>query len=126
MPTLFSLPLPPRRVCVAIGLALAALVHSGAQANPSGAQVVQGQASFNTQGNTLNITTSPQTILNWQQFSINAGEITRFIQQNATSTVLNRVISGHPSTLLGQLQSNGRVILINPNGILFGDRKSVV
>jgi filamentous hemagglutinin family protein len=34
--------------------------------------------------------------------------------------VLNRVIGQDPSSLLGRLQSNGRVFLINPNGIVFG------
>jgi filamentous hemagglutinin family protein len=34
--------------------------------------------------------------------------------------VLNRVIGQDPSSLLGRLQSNGRVCLINPNGIVFG------
>ena len=37
-----------------------------------------------------------------------------------SSAVLNRVVGLDPSSLLGQLQSNGRVYLINPNGIVFG------
>ena len=37
-----------------------------------------------------------------------------------TFAILNRVIGGDPSKILGTLQSNGRVFLINPNGILFG------
>ncbi|MBI2297124.1 MAG: filamentous hemagglutinin N-terminal domain-containing protein, partial [Betaproteobacteria bacterium] len=46
--------------------------------------------------------------------------ITRFLQQSASSAVLNRVITQNPSSILGALQSNGRVFLINPNGIVFG------
>jgi large exoprotein involved in heme utilization and adhesion len=34
--------------------------------------------------------------------------------------VLNRVVTQNPSTILGALQSNGRVFIVNPNGILFG------
>src|SRR5262249_47485577 len=34
--------------------------------------------------------------------------------------VLNRVIGQNPSLILGQLSSNGRVFLINPSGIAFG------
>ncbi len=71
-------------------------------------------------GNTLMITNTPGAIINWQQFSIQQNEITRFIQQNAASTVLNRVTGGNPSAILGQLLSNGRVFLINPSGIAFG------
>ncbi|MCX5847207.1 MAG: filamentous hemagglutinin N-terminal domain-containing protein [Deltaproteobacteria bacterium] len=87
---------------------------------PAGQQVVNGQVSMNTQGNNLTITNSPNSIINWQRFSINTNEAVRFIQQSSTSAVLNRVIGQDPSRILGMLQSNGRVFLINPNGILFG------
>jgi filamentous hemagglutinin family protein len=87
---------------------------------PLGQQVVSGQATFNTQGANLTITNSPSAIINWQGFSINANEAVRFAQQNSISAVLNRVIGQDPSLLLGLLQSNGRVFLVNPNGILFG------
>ena len=90
-------------------------------ANPNGAQVVHGQASFaRPNANTLNITNTPNAIINWQQFSIQHNEATRFIQQSAASAVLNRVTGPDPSSLMGQLLSNGRVYLINPNGIVFG------
>jgi filamentous hemagglutinin family protein len=89
-------------------------------ANPVGPVVRHGAASFSTHGKTLQITNSPGTIINWQGFSIAAGETTRFIQQNAASAVLNRVVGRDASSIFGALQSNGRVFLINPNGILFG------
>ncbi len=89
-------------------------------ANPSGATVVNGAAGFSQNGKTLTVTNTPGAIINWQSFSIGQGEVTRFVQQNASSAVLNRVVSGDPSQILGQLQSNGRVFLINPNGITIG------
>ncbi|MES2207669.1 MAG: filamentous hemagglutinin N-terminal domain-containing protein [Pseudomonadota bacterium] len=91
-----------------------------AWANPADAQVVNGQVSFSKQGNLLSITNSPGSIINWQNFSINPGEITRFTQQNGSSSVLNRIVGQNPSHILGALQSNGRVFLINPNGVVFG------
>lgn len=91
-----------------------------AQANPIGGTVTSGQASFNTSGNTLTVTNTPGTIINWQGFSIGSNEITNFAQQSASSTVLNRVVGSDPSSILGTLQSNGRVFLINPHGIVFG------
>jgi filamentous hemagglutinin family protein len=90
------------------------------QANPVGGNVVNGSADFATSGNTLTVTNTPGTIINWQGFSINSNEVTNFAQQSASSTVLNRVVGNDPSNILGTLQSNGRVFLVNPNGILFG------
>ena len=92
-----------------------------AQANPSGATVANGTVSFSQpNASTLNITNTPGAIVNWQQFGIAQGELTRFIQQSASSAILNRVTGQDPSQILGQLQSNGRVFLINPNGVIFG------
>ncbi|MDD2742721.1 MAG: MBG domain-containing protein, partial [Rhodocyclaceae bacterium] len=90
-------------------------------ANPQNPVVAAGQAVFQQNGNTLNVTNTPGTVINWQKFNIDKGEITRFIQQSAGSQVLNRVTgSADPSRILGTLQSNGRVMLINPNGVVFG------
>jgi filamentous hemagglutinin family protein len=91
-----------------------------AWANPTGPAVAHGQASFNSQGKLLTITNSPGSIINWKGFSIGAGETTRFVQQSSASAVLNRVVGRDPSAIFGALQSNGRVFLVNPNGILFG------
>jgi filamentous hemagglutinin family protein len=99
---------------------LVAACFSGAGAAPVLPQVVSGQASFVQQGNVFSITNTPNAIINWQSFSVNPGEITRFVQQNANSAVLNRIVGQDPSQILGALQSNGHVFLINPNGILFG------
>ncbi|MCB2042516.1 MAG: filamentous hemagglutinin N-terminal domain-containing protein, partial [Rhodoferax sp.] len=113
-----------RRHALAIALAAAyGVAPPLALANPGGAVVVHGQASMQTQGNRLTVTNTPGAIINWQQFSIGAGETTYFQQQNAASTVLNRVQTQNPalrSQIDGTLGSNGRVFLINPNGVVFG------
>jgi filamentous hemagglutinin family protein len=101
----------PLLVAASIGAAAAA---------PTSPQVVAGQATFSQQGNVFSITNTPNTIINWQGFSIDQGEIARFIQQGPDSAVLNRIVGQDPSRILGALQSNGKVFLINPNGILFG------
>ncbi|MGE0482662.1 MAG: filamentous hemagglutinin N-terminal domain-containing protein [Gammaproteobacteria bacterium] len=98
------------------------LLASGvASANPTGPSVVHGMASFtNPDARTLEIANSPSAIINWQGFDIGVGETTRFVQQDAASVVLNRVVAGNSSEILGNLLSNGRVFLINPAGILIG------
>ena len=100
--------------------ALLAISSASVSANPLDPSVISGQASFSATGNTLTVTNTPGTIINWQGFSIKSNEVTNFAQQSAASTVLNRVVGSDPSSILGTLQSNGRVFLINPNGILFG------
>ena len=111
----------PRRFPVKIlAAALAACFAAGAQANPTGASIAAGQALIQQSGKTLTITNTPGTIINWSSFNINRDELTKFVQQSAQSQVLNRVTGVDLSQILGQLQSNGRVLLINPNGVLFG------
>jgi len=103
------------------GAIIGAWLFSGAAiANPDTPAVVAGNASFNNLGNTLQVTNSPGTIINWQGFSISPSEITRFVQQSDMSAVLNRVTGGLTSSLQGQLLSNGKVFLVNPNGIVIG------
>ncbi len=89
-------------------------------ANPLAPTVISGQVDMLRQGSELTITNSPNAIIHWDSFSIAPGELTRFVQQSSSSSVLNRITGQDPSQILGTLQSNGRVFLLNPNGILFG------
>ena len=90
-------------------------------ANPSGGSVVNGQVSFSSSGSTLTINqASDKAIINWNDFSIAQGELTQFIQPSSSSAALNRVTSGNSSQIMGTLKANGKIFLINPNGILIG------
>ena len=94
--------------------------------NPTGPQIAHGIVDFShPDATTLQITNSPGAIINWQGFSINASELTRFLQQGAGSAVLNRVVGVDPSKIMGQLVSNGQIFLINRNGIVFGPTATV-
>ncbi|MDK9703258.1 MAG: filamentous hemagglutinin N-terminal domain-containing protein, partial [Sulfuritalea sp.] len=108
-----------------LSLALAAGFSSLVLANPINPTVVAGSAAFQSTGNALTITNTNGTVIDWKGFSIGQGEITRFIQPNAASQVLNRVTGGVPSEIFGALQSNGRVFLINQNGIAFGPNAQI-
>lgn len=102
-------------------VAISACTVAGANPLHSNATVVHGDVSFNQpNSHTLNITNSPGSVINWQSFNIRSNETTRFIQQSAASTVLNRVTGAQVSRLNGNLNSNGRVFLINGNGIIVG------
>jgi filamentous hemagglutinin family protein len=116
-----------RRIILA-GTSLAALALAGtAHAGPSGGTVSAGSASIAGDG-TGHVTvtqTSDRAILDWNSFSIGTGESTRFIQPGSTSVAVNRVTGADPSSILGNLTANGRVVLINRNGIAFGKDATV-
>src|SRR4051812_20329561 len=58
--------------------------------------------------------------LNWTGFSIQTGEIVNVNQtQGSSSVLLNRVTGTDQSQIFGALNANGKVFLVNPNGILF-------
>ena len=46
-------------------------------------------------------------------------------QPTSNSVLLNRVLSQNPTQIFGQLEANGKVVLVNPNGIVFGKDGSV-
>lgn len=108
-------------------LSLVALLPGApATANPQGASVQRGGVTVEDHGSTLILHQSTdRAVVNWRDFSIGAGETTRFIQPSSSSIILNRVTGGNPSTILGRMQANGRVMLLNPNGILFGRNAQV-
>jgi filamentous hemagglutinin family protein len=101
-------------------MALSLAAATSALAAPVNPVVVNGHVTFTQDGNALTVTNSPNAIINWSSFSIAQGELVRFQQQSSSSSVLNRITGQDPSVILGTLQSNGRVYLINPNGIVFG------
>jgi filamentous hemagglutinin family protein len=103
-----------------LALAVATCFATGAHALPTDPTVAAGSATFSQTGNVLNVTNSNGAVINWNTFSIGAGETTRFIQASASSSVLNRVLSNDPSRIYGTLTSNGRVWLVNPAGIMVG------
>ncbi|SER06906.1 filamentous hemagglutinin family N-terminal domain-containing protein [Solimonas aquatica] len=109
----------------AAGAAQGIALPAGIAPLPSGLSVISGQASVTSQGHAMQIVNTPNTILDWQSFSIGAGYSVNFQQASAQSQVVNRVSSQNPSYLLGALSSNGRVWLLNPNGILFGQNARV-
>ena len=77
-----------------LSMAVAACFATSAIANPVAPVVVNGMASFNQAGNVLTVTNSNGAAINWNTFSIAAGETTRFVQPSASSSVLNRVLGG--------------------------------
>ena len=110
-------------------LLLAALFVAGsalqAGANPTGPQTRFGVVEVSGGALTQVHQFSERAIVDWQSFSIGTGERVQFLQPGPLSVILNRVVGGDPSKILGSLQANGNVFLINPNGIIFGPGSSI-
>lgn len=83
--------------------------------------VAAGSVNFSTQGGTTTgVQTTRNAIVNWPGLSVPSGSTLRFVQPDATSAVLNRVTGGDPTRIHGSLEANGRVFVVNPNGVLVG------
>jgi filamentous hemagglutinin family protein len=104
-----------------LGMVGASLQSLPALALPQGGDVQSGQAQINqVSPNQLNIQQqTDRAVINWNSFSVAQPEQVNFIQPAATSATLNRVTGNTPSNIAGQINANGQVMLINPNGILF-------
>src|SRR5262252_2533671 len=103
--------------------ALLALGAAPAAGGPAGGTAVGGTATIQGQGGPSVIVnqSSNSAIINWNTLNIGVNESVRFNQPSTSSVVLNRVTGGlGPSEILGTLTANGRVFVINRDGILFG------
>lgn len=103
------------------------LYSSGAWALPTGEQVVAGQVNV-ARPNSAQMQiqqNSQQAIVNWQGFSIAPTESVNIQQPNTQAVLLNRVVGVDASIIQGQLNANGQVYLVNPNGVLFSKTAQV-
>ena len=88
---------------------------------PSGGSIKVGSGSIGVNGKTMNINQLTNKLgIDWQSFSIGKGNTVNFIQPGAGSVALNRVIGNNRSEIYGAINANGKVFLVNQNGIIFG------
>ncbi len=105
-------------------LPLAAVIAAPAigQSLPSGGQVVSGQASIDAPVNgQLTIDqASNKAIIDWDGFSVGKGNTVQF--NNGSGATLNRVTGTSVSSIDGLLSATGSVYLLNPNGVIVGQK----
>jgi filamentous hemagglutinin family protein len=93
---------------------------------PSGHQVAAGQVQVTSSGARMDIQQSSNTaILNWQSFNVGSGAKVNIVQPSSSAALLNRVVGNNPSQIHGQINANGQVVLVNPNGVLVGSSGSI-
>jgi filamentous hemagglutinin family protein len=105
----------------ALVLAIASLSTTGIQAAPAGGVVVGGSGNISQSGTDTTINQNSERLaLEWDSFNVNVNERVQFIQPGRDSVALNRILGNSGSQILGRIDANGHVILMNPNGVFFG------
>jgi filamentous hemagglutinin family protein len=109
------------------GMVLLAMALGGSvQAMPSGGTIRSGNGSIVEQGQTMTVQqNSNRMAIDWTQFNIAKNETVRYTQPDKNAVALNRVTGGQQSLIEGNLNANGHVFLVNPNGVVFGKNASV-
>lgn len=121
------------RLLATTALAAASLVAMGTSAKadpvdaletPAGEQVVGGAATFDRPDpGVLNINQSTdRVVIDWQSFNIGEKAKTEFFQPSSSALAVNRVVGKgeDPAQILGTLKANGKVMVLDKNGVLFG------
>jgi len=110
----------------ALAASLMMAFGSTAYALPEGGQIVAGTGSISRSGATATIQQSSQNVaVNWKSFNVAAQETVNFVQPSAAAIAVNRIFDTNGTQILGRINANGQVYLINPNGILFGQGAQV-
>jgi len=93
---------------------------------PTGGTVSAGTGNISQNGSAMTIgQTSQNLAVNWATFNIGKDASVTFNQPNSSAIALNRVLGTDGSQILGRLNANGQVWVLNPNGVLFGSGAQV-
>ena len=111
-----------RMIALVLVVSLCAPVPALAGPLPHGWEIVAGSAEITAEGGEMTVLQHTGSLIaNWESFSIGEDASVAFVQPDASSVALNRVVGSKPSEILGRLSANGRVLLVNPRGIVFGE-----
>jgi filamentous hemagglutinin family protein len=105
--------------------AAALLSVCSTQAAPQSPTIRTGAASVSSGASTVINQSTPTLAIDWASFDVSATESVRFNQPSVSSVALNRVTGGSPSSIFGRIDANGKIILVNSAGILFGKTAQV-
>ncbi|MFQ5951994.1 MAG: filamentous hemagglutinin N-terminal domain-containing protein, partial [Candidatus Omnitrophota bacterium] len=93
---------------------------------PEVEEVVSGEAEVKyVDSNTMQINATDNTIINYNSFNIQENESVLVSLPSSNSQILNRVMGGSASHLMGDLNCNGIFILVNKSGIYVGPNANI-
>lgn len=64
-------------------------------------------------------------VVNWESFDVGENASVTFHQEGTNWSALNRIWDANPSAIFGQIKADGRIFLINQNGMIFGPDSKV-
>jgi filamentous hemagglutinin family protein len=104
-------------ITLAVSLALSGQAFAVGDGN-----ITNGTGSISKDGNVTNVKQSSDNMtIDWNNMNVGRDETLNFNQHRDTDSVLNRVNSPDPTEILGKLNANGNVYIVNPNGVLIGN-----
>tara|TARA_R110002124_G_scaffold233406_1_gene398737 strand:- start:105391 stop:108630 length:3240 start_codon:yes stop_codon:yes gene_type:complete len=96
---------------------------------PSGGAIVAGEASFDYgTANELHVQQSTdRTVINWDSFNIGQDSLTEFHQPSSSALAVNRITGASidPTQILGSLKANGQILVLDGNGVIFGENSII-
>ncbi|MDF1818491.1 MAG: filamentous hemagglutinin N-terminal domain-containing protein [Immundisolibacteraceae bacterium] len=112
-----------RQVLVPFGLLA---VPSVVVASPQGGVVTNGQGAISSRGAVTTVQQHSQRLVTqWNGFNIDINEAVNFLQPSSSAIALARILDQSPSQILGGISANGRLVLSNPNGLIFAPSATV-
>ena len=120
-------PSSPITLCITtIAIALLLIPHHYATSQPQLDTITSGTTTIQQEATTTTITqTSHSTTLNWNSYNINQGHTITYNQPSTSSIAINNIKDTNPSQILGNINANGRIILLNPNGFYIGPNSTI-
>jgi filamentous hemagglutinin family protein len=110
-----------KRTGVKLIAVLLAAFTASTQALPTDGQVVAGQVDITAAGNQMTLNQASQAaIVNWQSFNVAGNEALRIRQNGVDAAMLARVVGNAGSEILGRIQADGRLYLVNQRGVIIG------
>ncbi len=98
----------------------------GLDETPTGGTVVGGQSTITYGQGSLTVDqTTDRSVINWNSFNIGEAASATYNQPGVNSLSVNRVTGADPSKILGTLRSNGKIMIIDPNGVFFSKTAKV-
>ena len=103
-----------------------ATMPSMAFALPHGGQVTKGQAtlSYGTNRLLINQSTS-QASFSWTGFNVGSAQSVTYRTPGASSVSMNFIGGTSPAQISGKVTSNGQLVFMDANGLVFGSGSSV-